>query len=90
MALTKKKYTPVLKNEIVSQYKSGKKTIDELSSKYSIPKTTLQGWIKKADEVTFPDGRIFSIQDLLCLEKYCQDLERENSFLKKTANRFSV
>lgn len=90
MALTKKKYTPVLKNEIVSQYKSGEKTIDELSTEYCIPKTTLQGWIKKADEVTFPDGRIFSIQDLLCLEKYCQDLERENSFLKKTANRFSV
>lgn len=84
-----KKYTPELKETILSLYKSGEKTQEQLQEEYEIPKSTLQTWIKNTEEFKLPDGRVLTVKDILSLEKQCQTLETENSFLKKTALIFS-
>lgn len=83
MPRTQQKYTKDFKTHILSLYKSGEKNEEELIYEYQIPKTTLTTWLKQADEIRLPDGRILTVKDLLSLEKRCQKLETENQLLKK-------
>lgn len=90
MPRTQQKYPAELRESILSLYKSGEKTEEDLIQEYKLPKSTLATWLKNADEIKLPDGRILTVKDLLSLEKRCQKLETENLLLKKTVNRFPV
>lgn len=90
MGRKQQKYSLEQKQTILSLYKSGEKTQEQLLTEYQIPRSTFDTWLKQSEEVTLPDGRVFTVKDLLSLEKQCKELEKENNFLKKTALRFSL
>lgn len=81
-----RQYDEEFKEEVVGKYLKGIAP-NTLFTTYGIPKSTLNGWIKKYSEechYTKPQNKEnnVSVEELRALNKKIAELEKENSFLK--------
>ena len=88
-----KQYDEEFKKELVNEYLKGA-SLNDIFIKYGIPKSTLNGWVKKYSEechYTKPQTKETNIsaEELRTLNKKIAELEKENNFLKKAAAFFA-
>ena len=88
MARGQKQYTEEFKNTIVELYNSGK-SLSELSSEYSLSKSTITGWIKKNTPVVVDKNTTITAADYQTMIKRNKQLEEENEILKKAMGIFA-
>ena len=68
MAKGTKWYTEEFKNTVVELYNSGK-NLTELSSEYGIAKSTITGWVKKAEPIAVDNGQSITRAEYQALMK---------------------
>ena len=88
MARGQKQYTEEFKNTMVELYNSGK-SLSELSSEYSLSKSTIMGWIKKNKPVVVDKNTTITTADYQAIVKRNKQLEEENEILKKAMGIFA-
>ena len=84
-----KRYTQEYKDMIVDLYKSGM-TLVELSKKYNIARSTLNGWIDKKKEIKVSDDEIMTKQEIMDMKKEMARIKEENEILKKAMAIFAT
>ncbi len=89
----KKQYDEEFKKELVNEYIKGV-SLNDIFITYGVPKTTINGWIKKYSEechYTKPQNKESNIsaEEWRALNKKIAELEKENNFLKKAAAFFA-
>ena len=88
MAKNQRKYTDEFKNTIVELYNSGK-SLAELSSKYGISKSTINGWIKNSIHVVIDEGEVVTMKEYKALKQEMARIKEENEILKKAMAIFA-
>lgn len=88
MARGQKQYTDEFKNTIVELYNAGKSLV-ELSSEYSLSKSTISGWIKKNKPIVVDKNTTITAADYQAILKKNKQLEEENEILKKAMGIFA-
>jgi Transposase. len=88
MAKGQKQYTEEFKSTIVELYNSGK-SLAELSSEYSLSKSTITGWIKKNKPVAVDKDTTITAAEYQAKLKRIKQLEEENEILKKAMGIFA-
>lgn len=80
-----KRYIDEYKNTIVELYNSGK-TLVELNSEYSLPKSTILTWVKKAKPVAIDNDKVVTQADYQALLNKIARIEEENEILKSNGH----
>lgn len=88
MAKGTKWYTEEFKNTVVELYNTGK-NLTELSSEYGIAKSTITGWVKKAEPMAIDNGQSITRAEYQALMKKMAQMEQENDILKKAMAIFA-
>ena len=88
MAKGTKWYTEEFKNTVVELYHTGK-NLTELSSEYGIAKSTITGWVKKAEPISIDTGQSITKAEYQALIKKMAQMEQENEILKKAMAIFA-
>lgn len=88
MSKGNKRYSEEIKNTIIEFYNSGK-TLAELNSEYGIVKSTITGWIKKANPVVIDKDKTVTAADYQVMLKKMTKLEEENEIFKKAIAIFT-
>ncbi|MGN9136296.1 transposase [Clostridium sp. HCP1S3_B4] len=68
-------YDQDYRDMIVDLFKSGM-SVSEISSEYSIEKSTINGWIKDVKEIKVDENEVMTLKEL-------RELKKENEILKK-------
>jgi transposase len=79
MARGQKQYTEEFKNTIVELHNSGK-SLSELSSEYSLSKSTIIGWIKKNKPVAVDKNTTITAADYQAMIKRNKQLEEKMKY----------
>ena len=74
-----KRYDQEYKNMIVDLYKSGMNLAD-LSSKYGIARSTINGWIKDVKESKVDENEVMTLKEFKALKKKWQELKRKMKY----------
>ena len=82
-------FTEEFKNTIVELYNSGK-NLTELSSEYGVAKSTITGWVKKAEPIVVDNGQSITKAEYQALMKRMSQMEQENEILKKAMAIFAT
>jgi len=82
MTRINKHYTDEFKTTLVELYNSGKSLAD-ISSEYSIAKSTVTVWINKLKPIVVDNGKVITTAEYQKLLKKMAQLEEENEILKK-------
>ena len=89
MAKGTKWYTEEFKNTVVELYHTGK-NLTELSSEYGIAKSTITGWVKKAEPIAVDNSQSITRAEYQALMKKMTQMEQENDILKKAMAIFAT
>jgi transposase len=88
-----KKYSPELRAEVVKAVLEGGLTPAQAARDFGLVPETVRIWVKRAKESQFgttPEARDAAARARVAeLERRVQELEQENSFLKKCATFFA-
>lgn len=89
MATKRKKFTPEFKSEVVRLVLDGGRKVSEVAASHSLGESMVYGWVRQAriDAGQNPQHRVTTSErsELSNLRRLNKELERQNSFLKKTA-----
>ena len=77
-----RRYDQEYKDMIVELFKSGM-SLAELSSEYSIAKSTINGWIKDVKEIKIDENEVMTLKEVKALRKEMARIKEENEILKK-------
>lgn len=84
-----KRYDQEYKNMIVDLFKSGM-SLAELSSEYSIAKSTINGWVKDVKEVKIDENEVMTLKEVKAFKKEMARIKEENEILKKAMAIFAT
>ena len=84
-----KRYDQEYKNMIVELFKSGM-SLAELSSEYSIAKSTINGWVKDVKEIKIDENEVMALKEVKALKKEMARIKEENEILKKAMAIFAT
>ncbi|KLI02114.1 transposase [Sporolactobacillus inulinus CASD] len=85
---TSNKFNKEFRQMIVELYQSGT-PVKDLSSEYGVSETTIYKWIKKLNPISLEDGKSFTPEDYLKLQKEMRRIQEENEILKKAMAIFA-
>ncbi|WP_353949345.1 transposase [Sporolactobacillus sp. Y61] len=85
---TTKKFNKEFRQMIVELYQAGT-PVKDLSSEYGVSETTIYKWIKKLNPIPLEDGKSFTPEDYLKLQKEIRRIQEENEILKKAMAIFA-
>ena len=75
-----RRYDQEYKNMIVDLFKSGM-SLSEISSEYSIAKSTINGWIKDVKEIKVDENEVITLKEVKELEKEMARIKEENEIV---------
>ena len=84
-----RRYDQEYKDMIVELFKSGM-SLAELSSEYSIAKSTINGWIKDVKEIKVDENEVMTLKEVKALRKEMARIKEENEILKKAMAIFAT
>ena len=84
-----RRYDQEYKDMIVELFKSGM-SLAELSSEYSIAKSTINGWIKDVKEIKVDENEVMTLKEVKALKKEMARIKEENEILKKAMAIFAT
>lgn len=84
-----RRYDQEYKDMIVELFKSGM-SLAELSSEYSIAKSTINGWIKDVKEIKIDENEVMTLKEVKALRKEMARIKEENEILKKAMAIFAT
>ena len=84
-----RRYDQEYKNMIVELFKSGM-SLAELSSEYSIAKSTINGRIKDVKEIKIDENEVMTLKEVKALRKEMARIKEENEILKKAMAIFAT
>ena len=84
-----RRYDQEYKDMIVELFKSGM-SLAELSSEYSIAKSTINGWIKDVKEIKIDENEVMTLKEVKALKKEMARIKEENEILKKAMAIFAT
>ena len=84
-----RRYDQEYKDMIVELFKSGM-SLAELSSKYGIAKSTINGWIKDVKEIKVDENEVMTLKEVKTLKKEMARIKEENEILKKAMAIFAT
>lgn len=79
---TSNKFNDDFRQMIVELYQSGTSAKD-LSSEYGVSEATIYKWVKKLNPIPLEDGKSFTPEDYVKLQKEIRRIQEENELLKK-------
>ena len=84
-----RRYDQEYKDMIVELFKSGM-SLAELSSEYSIAKSTINGWIKDVKEIKVDENEVMTLKEVKALRKEMARIKEDNEILKKAMAIFAT
>ena len=84
-----RRYDQEYKYMIVELFKSGM-SLAELSSEYSIAKSTINGWVKDVKEIKVDENEVMTLKEVKALKKEMARIKEENEILKKAMAIFAT
>ena len=75
-----RRYDQEYKNMILDLFKSGM-SLSEISSEYSIAKSTINGWIKDVKEIKVDENEVITLKEVKELEKEMARIKEENEIV---------
>ena len=84
-----RRYDQEYKNMIVDLFKWGM-SLSEISSEYSIAKSTINGWIKDVKEIKVDGNEIMTLKEVKELKREMERSNEENEILKKAMAIFAT
>ena len=75
-----RRYDQEYKNMIVDLFKSGM-SLSEISSEYSIAKSTINGWIKDVKEIKVDENEVITLKEVKELKKEMARIKEENEIV---------
>ena len=84
-----RRYDQEYKDMIVELFKSGM-SLAELSSEYSIAKSTINGWVKDVKEIKVDENEVMTLKEVKALKKEMARIKEENEILKKAMAIFAT
>lgn len=85
---TSNKFNDDFRQMIVELYQSGTSAKD-LSSEYGVSEATIYKWVKKLNPIPLEDGKSFTPEDYVKLQKEIRRIREENEILKKAMAIFA-
>ena len=84
-----RRYDQEYKNMIVDLFKWGM-SLSEISSEYSIAKSTINGWVKDVKEIKVDENEVMTLKEVKALKKEMARIKEENEILKKAMAIFAT